>query len=67
MITKKDLVRVAEGFRYVANDPATDFGTVQKMVNEFCNAMLSINPRFDANIFKSAVYRSYASETWKDV
>lgn len=57
-MTKKNFERIAEGFRYVANDPAADFGTVEKMVNEFCSAAKTANPRFDEQRFKSAVYKS---------
>lgn len=56
MMTKKDFIRIADGFRYVANDPSADFGTVQKMVNEFCAAAETINPRFDKDKFKLRVY-----------
>lgn len=66
-MSKKDFERIADGFRYVANDPAADFGTVQKMINEFCNAAQARNERFDANTFKSTVYRSYASESWGEM
>jgi hypothetical protein len=58
-ISRRDFDRVAEGFRYVANDPAADAGTVAKMIGEFVNAASALNPAFDAKLFRESVYAPY--------
>lgn len=56
MITKKDLDRIAQGFKYVADDPTADHSTVTKMLTEFYIAAESLNPRFDRARFSAAVF-----------
>ena len=56
MIAKKDLVRIAQGFKYVAEDPTTHHSTVVKMLTEFYNAAQSLNPKFDRARFSAAVF-----------
>ena len=58
-MSKKDYKRLAEGFRYVANDPTADEATVAKMLNEFCNAAETINPRFDRDKFMAEATAPY--------
>lgn len=62
MMSKKDFERIAEGFRYVANDPTADLSTVSKMLNEFCNAAESRNPNFDRTKFIRAATKRYSEE-----
>jgi hypothetical protein len=56
MISKKDMDRLAEGFKYVADDPTADHSTVVKMLIEFDNAARSLNPRYDAAKFHAAIF-----------
>jgi hypothetical protein len=55
-LSKKDMARIAEGFKYIADDPTADRSTVIKMVQEFSNAAQSLNPRFDRGAFGAAVF-----------
>lgn len=55
-MSKADLNRIADGFRYVAQDPTTDRATVVKMVHEFCNAASSRMPTFVRGQFLEAVF-----------
>lgn len=53
--TKRDMERIAQGFKYVADDPTHDHSTLIKMLQEFGNAAESLNPRFDRAQFNGAV------------
>lgn len=55
-VTKRDMERIAQGFKYVADDPAANHSTVIKMLQEFSNAAESLNPRFDRAKFVGAVF-----------
>lgn len=55
-LTKKDFARIAEGFKYVAEDPTAHHSTVVKMITEFDNAAESLNPRFDRPSFHAAIF-----------
>lgn len=55
-ITKRDMERIAQGFKYIAEDPAADHSTLVKAITEFSNAADSINPRFDRAQFNSAIF-----------
>lgn len=56
MIAKKDFTRIAQGFKYVAEDPTAHHSTVVKMITEFDNAAESLNPRFDRPSFHAAIF-----------
>ncbi len=56
-MSRKDYRRIADGFRYVVNDPTADPGTVAKMLNEFCNAAAALNPNFNRGQFMLAATR----------
>jgi hypothetical protein len=61
-ITKKDLSRIAAGFKYIAGDPTADHSTVIKMITEFDNAVdslyreISNTRRHDRAAFHSAIF-----------
>lgn len=55
-MTKANLERIAQGFKYVADDPTADHSAVVKMITEFMNAAESINPRFDRARFSAAIF-----------
>ena len=56
MISKRDMERIAQGFKYIADDPTADHGTLIKMLQEFGNAAESLNPRFKREQFNAAVF-----------
>jgi hypothetical protein len=56
VISKKDMERIAQGFKYVADDPTADHSAVVKMIVEFQNAADSLNPRFDRAAFSAAIF-----------
>lgn len=55
-ISKREMERIAQSFNYIAADAAADHATVVKLVQEFCNAATSINPRFKREVFVAAVF-----------
>jgi hypothetical protein len=55
-ITKREFARIAEGFKYVADDPTADHSAVVKMITEFDNAAVSLNPNYRADWFHSMIF-----------
>lgn len=55
-ITRMNMQRLADGIKYVADDPTTDHATVVKVVQEISNALHSINPNFKRERFVAAVF-----------
>lgn len=52
--TRRDFQRIADGVRYVAQDPSTDVSTVLKMVRELDSALATMNPNFNRSRFERA-------------
>lgn len=53
-LTRRHFERIADGVRYVANDPTADPSTVAKVAHEVANACSTFNPSFDRRRFLQA-------------